>query len=283
MTSADHGEWQPPSVVLQKRDGLWTPRAVSVVSYPEEGNDVCFQVEDGSYWFAHRNECILAAINRFPFSGTFYDIGGGNGFVDLGLQNAGLEVVLIEPGNGARNAVKRGVKNVIRAALGDALIRPHSLDAAGAFDVVEHIKDDVGFLTSIRQLLQPGGRFFCTVPATHALWSDEDIHAGHYRRYSGSSLSETMRQAGFQVEFVTRFFAWLTLPVLLLRALPYRIRGCRAALRGRVEDVKADHRLPGSIAGVVRLFHAGELTHLRRANRIRFGTSLLCVARAPVP
>lgn len=283
MTSAAHGEWRPPSVALQKQDGLWRPHAVSSVSYPEEGNDVCFQIEDDSYWFAHRNECILTAINHFPFSGTFYDIGGGNGFVALGLQNAGLEVALIEPGNGARNAVKRGLKNVVQAALGDAAFQPNSLDAAGAFDVVEHIKDDAAFLTSIRQLLRPGGRFYCTVPAMNALWSDEDIHAGHYRRYSKSSLAEVMVKAGFEVEFLTSCFAWLTLPVFVFRALPYRVRGSRAAFRGKVEAVQADHRLPGAITGIVRALHAMELTRLRRATSIRFGTSLLCVARAPLP
>lgn len=283
MTSPDYGEWRPPSGALQKRDGLWQPHKVSVVSYPEEGNDVCFQVEDDSYWFAHRNERIMALVNRFPFSGTFYDIGGRNGFVALGLQNAGLEVALIEPGKGARNAAKRGVRNVVQAALGDAALQPHSLDAAGAFDVVEHIMDDVTFLTSIRHLLRPGGRFYCTVPAMNALWSDEDIHAGHYRRYSKRSLAEAIRKAGFEVEFLSSCFAWLSIPVFVLRALPYRIRGSRAALRGKIDAVQADHRLPVAITGIVRMLHAWELVRLRRAGSIRFGTSLLCVARAPLP
>jgi len=276
-------DWSPPSDTLQFRDGLWQPAAVSAVSYPEEGNDVCFQVEDDSYWFAHRNECIRAVMQAFPPSGTFYDIGGGNGFVAMGLQQAALDVVLVEPGSGARNAVKRGVKNVIHAALDDAGLNPQSLPAAGAFDVVEHIEDDLAFLTGVRRLLRPGGRFFCTVPAMQALWSDEDIRAGHYRRYSRRALSEVMQKAGLEVEFLSGLFAWLTLPVLALRALPYRIRGKRTRPRGSVESVQADHRLPGAVSGIIGKLHAWELSRLRRKRPIAFGTSLLCIARAPLP
>ena len=69
--------WTPPSDTLRFRDGLWEPGAVSGVSYPEAGNDVCFQVEDSSYWFSHRNECILAVVRRFAPGGTFFDIAGG--------------------------------------------------------------------------------------------------------------------------------------------------------------------------------------------------------------
>ena len=274
--------WIPPSDILQFRDGLWQPQSVSAVSYPEEGNKVYFQVEDTSYWFAHRNACILSVVQQFPPGGTFYDIGGGNGFVALELQNAGLDVALIEPGSGARNAVKRGVKNVIQATLGDAGLQPQSLMAAGAFDVVEHIEDDAGFLISIRRLLVPGGRFYCTVPAMKACWSGEDIHAGHYRRYSRKSLTALMRQAGLEVEFVTSFFSWLILPVLVWRALPFLIRGSKAATLGAVEAVQADHRLPAVLSGIARPVHAWEASRLRRRRSIPFGTSLLCVARAPL-
>ena len=69
---SDAENWTPPSKLLEKRDGIWHARASSTVSYPKEGNDVCFQVEDSSYWFAHRNECIRAIMGHFPSRGTFY-------------------------------------------------------------------------------------------------------------------------------------------------------------------------------------------------------------------
>src|SRR5689334_24870025 len=134
--------------------GLWTARTVSDVSYPESGNDLCFAVEESSFWFRHRNNCIVEAVKSFPSAGAFFDVGGGNGYVALALQNAGFEVVLVEPGlSGARNALKRCVHHVVRATLEDAGFRPEVLCAVGLFDVIEHIEDDRGFLARIAELL----------------------------------------------------------------------------------------------------------------------------------
>ena len=37
-------------------------------------------------------------MRRFPPPGTVFDVGGGNGFVTLAIQNAGMDAVLVEPG-----------------------------------------------------------------------------------------------------------------------------------------------------------------------------------------
>src|SRR5260221_290852 len=101
-------EWLMPSMAAPNlsafaqnielgQDGLWEARTVSDVSYPECGNELCFAIEESSFWFRHRNNCILEAIKSFPVPGAFFDVGGGNGYVARALQNAGLEVVLVEP------------------------------------------------------------------------------------------------------------------------------------------------------------------------------------------
>jgi SAM-dependent methyltransferase len=273
--------WTPPSDTLQFRDGLWQPQAVSAVSYPEEGNEVCFQIEDFSYWFAHRNACILSVVRQFPPDGTFYDIGGGNGFVAMGLQNAGLDVALIEPGSGAKNAVKRGVKNVICATLGDAGLRPQSLVADGAIDVVEHIEDEHGFLCTLAGLLKPGGRFYCTVPAMRMLWSAEDVHAGHFRRYNRSTLARALQAAGFEVEFLSYVFTWLVMPLFLVRALPWRLGRRRTRPGGSLEATRDTHSLPPNLRAVVGRIHGWELGRISKARPLRFGSSLICCARKP--
>ncbi len=270
--------WRPPSDVLELREGIWQPTSVSLVSYPEDGNETCLQVEDGSYWFAHRNRCIIETMRNFPPQGTVYDIGGGNGFVALGMQGAGHDVVLVEPGSGARNAIRRGVKKVIWATLSDSGLRAQSMPAASAFDVVEHIEDDVGFLSEIKNALEPGGRLYCTVPAWNSLWSDEDIQAGHFRRYTKDSLTKTMEKAGMEVEYVTGMFTWLVLPVLALRVLPYRVCGSR---KRDLSTVRSDHKLPTFLNGIVGSVHDWELSRIRASRMVFPCTSLLCVARAP--
>src|SRR4051794_12833929 len=154
--------------------GWWTVRTRRDISYPIAGNDACFSVEDSSFWFRHRNRCITAVLGRFPPAGALFDVGGGNGCVARAIQDIGLEVVVVEPGAaGVRNAVSRGVRHVVRSALEDIDLLPATLPAASLFDVLEHIRDDGGFLNGLHELLIPEGRLYLTVPAYQSLWSGE--------------------------------------------------------------------------------------------------------------
>ncbi len=263
--------------------GVWTARSVSQVSYPESGNDLYFAVEDASFWFRHRNACILEAARLFPPPGAIFDVGGGNGFVARALQNAGWETVLVEPGPmGAANAVGRGVRHVVRAAFADAGFKACAIPAIGLFDVLEHVEDERGFLASIERSLIPGGRLYITVPAHRWLWSREDPDAGHFRRYGLADLSRALEAAGLTVEFATHFFGFLTVPGLLRRALPYRL-GFRGS-PPTPKRVRADHQAAGAAANRLLGFLTGrELRRLSRLQPRRWGSSCLAVARKACP
>src|SRR5882757_5176891 len=102
----------------RNRDGVWRGFGNEPVSYPAAGNNDCFALEDSSFWFAHRNACLMALLRRFPASGPFFDIGGGNGFVAAALQSEGMPVVLVEPGaDGVRHAQARGLRTVVQTTL----------------------------------------------------------------------------------------------------------------------------------------------------------------------
>ena len=206
-------------------DGIYYAIGSEAVSYPEEGNEACFEIEDQSFWFRHRNNCIRELVRNFPprGKGPIFDVGGGNGFVAKGLMDAGWDVVLVEPGpSGARNAKKRGLDHVICGTTHSAGFKNGSLPAIGVFDVVEHIDDDLGFLRHLRDLLEPGGMLYLTVPAFNFLWSHEDVDAGHFRRYTLGAMEKKLAEAGLKPVFGTCIFGFLTLPVFLLRTLPYR-------------------------------------------------------------
>lgn len=205
-------------------EGIYVTMASHGVSYPAQGHAECFQLEDRSFWFKHRNACIAAMIARHPFTGTLLDIGGGNGFVAQKLAVQGHEVVLIEPGHtGALNAHRhRGLKNVVCATIEEAGFAPRSFGAMGMFDVIEHIDDDRAFLAGIALLLKPGGRVYLTVPCHNWLWSQADVDAGHFRRHTEQSLRSLLGDL-FHIDYLSYFFRPLVLPQYLLRALPYRL------------------------------------------------------------
>src|SRR5580698_5745030 len=109
-------------------EGFWISPRVSQVSYPEEGNEDYFQIEEKSFWFQHRNQCLGKVMEKFPPGGLLFDVGGGNGFVSKGLEEMGYSTVLVEPGlKGCRNARKRGLPRVVCSAFQDAEYPDHSL------------------------------------------------------------------------------------------------------------------------------------------------------------
>ena len=118
---------------LEKRiNGIYYSKTKSSVSYPDDGNEGCMQIERDSFWFNHRNNVIVESIKKHSPSKTFFDIGGGNGFVSKRLQEEGIETVLVEPGNnGASNAKIRGLKNIICSTLDDAEFKNNSLESVG--------------------------------------------------------------------------------------------------------------------------------------------------------
>jgi len=272
-----HGAFDPAALGLELRPpGIWFARSRVAVSYPDDGNAACRQVEDRSFWFRHRNRCIAQLVHRFAPGKTLLDIGGGNGFVARGLVESGIGCVLLEPGvDGALAAHERGVSTVICAGLEDVPFAPASFGSAGMFDVLEHIEDDLAALRGVHRLLEPGAHFFVSVPAWQALFSPEDEDAGHFRRYSPSSLRSTLRQAGFEPLFSTCLFAPLPLPVLASRVIP----GWFGQRRSRdLSQAEAEH-VPGPVAArLIDLMLNAEFRWLAAGRSMPFGTSCCAVA-----
>jgi SAM-dependent methyltransferase len=265
--------------IERSTDGIWYARSRSPLSYPERGNQSCFEMEEESFWFRHRNACILDAVRAFPPDGPIFDIGGGNGYVSLALRDGGFPTVLVEPGgDGIRNARRRGVGPLVCAAVEDAGFHPHSLPAAGIFDVLEHIPDDRVLLRTLHHLLAPGGTLYLTVPAYSLLWSDEDAQAGHYRRYTLGQLTRSLAECQFDVLFATYFFSFLPLPIFFQRALPSRL-GLRR--KGSQRLGAKDHHLPrGWVGRCLGRVMDWERRRLSCGRPLPFGGSCLAVARA---
>ncbi len=117
---------------------------------------------------------------------------------------------------------------------------------AGAFDVVEQIDAQEDFLSQIHNILQPHGLFFMTAPALSWLWSFEDVHAAHFRRYSLRSASKVLEKTGFNIQFASFFFRPLVFPILLLRSIPSHLKIRKTTNLG---VTKKEHHLPDSLPG----------------------------------
>jgi SAM-dependent methyltransferase len=260
-------------------DGIWMLDQSGPMSFPVDGNERNADFEGDSFWFAHRQRCLITAMRAFDPGPVFVDIGGGTGFVSAAVKRElAKHVVVIEPDPaGARVAKRRGVDDVICGTLESAGIRADTLPSAGLFDVIEHIEDDVRFLKTVTRLLAPGAYLYVTVPAYQVLWSQNDEFAQHYRRYSRASLRRTIAAAGLSICFDSCFFWMLPLPLFILRALPYRL-GLRHADPARAAE-RGHKPARSTAARIVDQAAAVEPWMIAHRHSIPFGGSCLLVAR----
>ena len=74
-------------------------------------------------------------------------------------------------------------------------------DVIGAFDALEHIKEDEDVLREIFRATKEGGGIILTVPQHPFLWSQMDEISHHYRRYTRRGLIDKVQRAGFEVVY----------------------------------------------------------------------------------
>jgi SAM-dependent methyltransferase len=85
-------------------------------------------------------------------------------------------------------------------------------------DVLEHIDDEVGFLTAILHHLAPVGYLIVNVPAGQCVYSAYDRAAGHKRRYSFRSFRSVVQRSGLSIVNWT-YWGLPLLPLVVLRKL----------------------------------------------------------------
>lgn len=175
-------------------------------------------VEKEHFWFVARNDMIREMVRRFiPDIGqkTFLDVGCGTGIVLTVLEHMGFAVTGLDVNARALTYAAKLTKSaLVRSSIFQ--YRPKKrFSAIGAFDVMEHLPNDTGFLSRCHQLLVPGGYVFLSVPAGQYLWSEVDALSGHQRRYESEELRTKLQAAGFSVVFLGYWNSFL-LPVYML-------------------------------------------------------------------
>lgn len=260
-------------------NGIWFCDERLISSYPEDGNETYFQIEEKSFWFTHRNQCILASVKRYGRkSGVFVEIGSGNGYVSKALQDLGFEMLLIEPDlSGILNAKKRGLENLLCSSFETTSFAENSVSCAGLFDVLEHIREQEPFLNKVYSMLEINGLLYTTVPAFGFLWSAEDIHDGHVRRYTRKSLRELLCKAGFTIVYSTCFFELLPLPIFLFRRIPSMAGFPR---KQTAETYAKENAIANQfLSKVAHLAFDREIKKISKGGVGRFGSSILVVAK----
>jgi len=235
------------------------------------------QLEAGNWWFRARNALIVWAIDTYlPDCRNFLEIGCGTGFVLSGICSA-FPSIELSGSEISSTGLAFAAKRVPSAQFSqmDARHIPfrEAFDAVGAFDVVEHIADDEAVIAEVGKALRPGGSLLVTVPQHPSLWSPQDEHAHHARRYTAAELGRKVEAAGFEVIRMTSFVS-LLLPMMFASRL--RMRSGKA---DEEFDAMDELRQPRAVNMALEAVMMIERTLIRGGLSFPAGGSLLLVAR----
>lgn len=243
-----------------------------------------YRHENGHWWFRWRYELITKLVRGLKTNDDFriLDAGCGTGQMTKKLETIGHAIGLDSAQEAIDYARSRGVERLVRGSITAPPFAHGAFDCVLALDVIEHVDDDMGILTSLYQVIKPGGHLIITVPAFNALWSEHDEINHHKRRYRSPQLRHLIAEAGFEVDRVTYCNTALYLPVLVTRKAKNLWRALSRQRPGEHRPLQSDlGDYPKPINDALFTLMCAETKLMDRMD-MPFGVSILAVARRPL-
>lgn len=132
------------------------------------------------------------------------EVGSGLGLYASEWRTAGIaRLTLSEADPGRLETLRERFADDAAVAvreLAAPVVEEASYSCVVAFNVLEHIADDVAALRGFGGLLRPGGAVVLVVPAFPSAMSRFDVAIGHHRRYRKRTLRAAAESAGLTVE-----------------------------------------------------------------------------------
>ena len=221
------------------------------------------------WWYRARTDLLQSALGDFLGEPRrLLDVGSADG-PSVSWMSGDHERFAIDldprgltPGSGV-------CASALALPFGDA-----TFDVVGAFDVIEHCEPEAQAVAELARVLAPGGRLLASVPAYQWAWSDHDVRAGHYRRYTRPRIVAALEAAGFTVRRSTYGFAGV-FPFFAAERLARRLR------RGSNGADQGLPRVSGTMDRVLTGLSGLEARALRRRD-LPFGSSIFVAAEKPV-
>ncbi len=186
------------------------------------------ELEDTHWWFKARRNIILTLLLRFSPIDVKHvvEIGCGTGG---NLKLLGRYVDKVTGVDVSSEAIEYARERVngdmllgdFRQVLKD---KWSNIDVVLLADVLEHVEDDVNFLSDIIEAIRPGALIIITVPAHKILWSNHDVALGHKRRYQVNTLNNLWNNRPVKKLFFSPFNFILSPLVFLNRLLLSRAK-----------------------------------------------------------
>jgi len=179
------------------------------------GSDQGFYEEKAELYREAENPVLLAAVlASLPVGGRVLDVGCGSGTLLGHLAGHAGYRAGIELSASAAAAAAQVADEVVNVPVTDDLpFPPSSFDVVVCADVLEHLPEPAGALSSVARLCQPGGAVVISVPNVaywqarlrllRGIWRYEPtglFDSGHLRFLTRETLLELVAGCGLVVE-----------------------------------------------------------------------------------
>lgn len=169
------------------------------------------ELQTAHWWYEGRRRILSSIIARLklPHDAKILEAGCGPG-ANLNMLSKFGAVSAFEPDDfSVENARTLSSADVQNGTLPNGIPFHDQFDLVCAFDVIEHIDDDLASVRALHGATAGGGYALFTVPAFKFLWSHHDEINFHKRRYTRASLHKVLVAAGYRVEFISYYNFWL--------------------------------------------------------------------------
>jgi SAM-dependent methyltransferase len=263
-------------------DGIkcYAPELASVNDYfSEEYLRALYKIEDKSFWYCSRNRVIKNLFKKYVGISSpknILEIGCGNGFVLKGLS--GFEKHTLSGADIHIQGLKYSKERLpdIEFVQLDATKMPfeNQYHAIGAFDMLEHIDDDLAVIKNVHRALISGGTFLVTVPQYQWMWSNMDDLDQHKRRYSKKELKLKLAQHGFELQYLSSF-VFILFPLMMASRFLKRDKKFR---QRSFDDKLTELRLNPVLNFMLGLIMRIDELFIKMGLSLPFGGSLIAVA-----
>jgi SAM-dependent methyltransferase len=182
--------------------------------------EIMYRAEQSHWWYQGMAAITTRVLERFYAPGSnlaILDAGCGTGAGILFLSRYGAVTGLDLSAHALHFCSERGCTEVTRASVMALPFREKSFDLVTSFDILyfEGIDDQIALLETAR-VLRPGGRLLIRVPAFDWLRGTHDVKVSTAHRYTSKELSDKLRPAGFEIEFMS-YANMILFPLALLK------------------------------------------------------------------
>lgn len=224
------------------------------------------------WWYEGRRRILESMIRRLnlPAASSILEVGCGTG-ANLQMLKKFGSVTGVEPNAwGRAHSAEISGCDIRDGLLPGGISFSGPYDLVCAFDVIEHVDQDLESLRTLHRLTSPGGHAVLTVPAWRFLWSQHDVINHHKRRYSLDEFRSLLKQTGFSVEFMSYYNFWLFPAVALVRIVKKALK-----IDNRPDLTRPENPLINALLTGVFSSERFLLGHCR----LPFGVSIIALCR----